>query len=89
MKPFALLLALAILVSVAACDFGFPSGPAQTSCHFATDCPRNLICAIPPGQTVGQCELNVSASRDSQGRTLMALKRRPFLAADQGLDGGA
>lgn len=81
MKSFALLLALASLATLAACDFGFPSGPAQTSCHFPTDCPPNWICSIPSGQQVGTCELNVSVSHDRQGRALVALKRHTPLAA--------
>jgi hypothetical protein len=82
MKPLALLLALAGIAIMAACDFGFPSGPAQaTSCRYPEDCVPNLICAILPGQQVGQCELNLSVSLDRQGRTLAALKRHTPLAA--------
>ena len=74
MKALALVVALAGIASLAACNFGFPSGPAQSrSCHFPEDCPSGFICAIPQGQQVGTCELNVSVSHDRHGREPAAL----------------
>lgn len=81
MRTLALLLALAGLAAMAACDFGFQSGPAATRCRSALDCPTNLICVVPPDQQVGQCEVQISTSLHRQGRTLVAPKRHALLAA--------